>query len=182
MKKYITRALKSLARRVVQSKMMRSIIQLMDDNKLNNLIGQFKKCGANVTIFMPVIIQNPENVEIGNQVSIAPFVHMWGLGGIKIGDRVMIASHCALTSLSHDYGQEFMNTTQTQGEINIEDDVWIGAHSVVLPGVTIGRGAVIGAGSIVTHDIAPYTIAFGMPARRYKKRVTSQKQKYRGGS
>ena len=100
-----------------------------------------------------------------------------GRGGIKIGDRVMIASHCAITSLSHDYKQEKMNATQTQGEININDDVWIGAHSVVLPGVTIGRGAVIGAGSVVTHDVAPYTIALGVPARRYKKRAIIRKQR-----
>ena len=164
-------------RRGIGKEITEFIVQMADEHKVSILVAKLKKCGSDVTIFMPVIIQNPENVEIGNQVSIAPFVHMWGLGGIKLGDRVMIASHCAITSLSHDYAQENMRMTQTRGEIHIGDDVWIGAHSVVMPGVTIGRGAVIGAGSIVTHDIAPYTIAFGMPARRYKKRLTSKKQK-----
>ena len=143
MKEYIKRALRSFARKGFGARILRFLIQVADENRLNMLMSQLKKCGNDVTMFMPIIIQNPEKVEIGNQVSIAPFVHMWGGGGIKIGDRVMIASHCAITSLSHDYKQENMNTTQTQGEININDDVWIGAHSVAPPGVTIGRGAVV---------------------------------------
>jgi acetyltransferase-like isoleucine patch superfamily enzyme len=58
----------------------------------------------------------------------------------------------------------------SKASIAIEDDVWIGANAVILPGVTIGRGAVIGAGSVVTKDVAPYTICAGNPARVMRAR------------
>ena len=84
MKEYIKKALRSFARKGFGAKMIRFIIQVVDENRLNALMIQFKRCGSDVTIFMPVIIQNPEKVEIGNQVSIAPFVHMWGGGGLRL--------------------------------------------------------------------------------------------------
>lgn len=58
-----------------------------------------------------------------------------------------------------------------QGDIIIDDDVWIGAGAIILTGVTIGKGSVIAAGSIVTKDVEPYTIVGGNPAKLIKKRV-----------
>lgn len=119
---------------------------------------------------MPINIEGAEYVELGDNVSIAPFVHIWGHGGLKIGNRVMIASHAAITTLTHDYNQESMYTTLIRGRVVIEDDVWIGAQSVIMPGVTVGKGAVVGAGSVVTKDVAPYSIVLGIPAKHYKFR------------
>ena len=56
----------------------------------------------------------------------------------------------------------------------LEDDVWIGARVTMMQGVTIGRGAIIGAGSVVTKDVAPYTIVGGVPAREIRKRFTNE--------
>ncbi len=139
------------------------------------LIKQLKFSGNNIFIQMPICIDRPECVEIGNDVSIAAFVHMWGKGGIKIGNRVMIASHTAITSLTHDYNQQNMFNTLVEGSVEIQDDVWIGTHSIILPGVVIGRGAVIGAGSIVTKDIEPYSVVVGAPARLHKYRSIKDK-------
>ncbi len=171
---FFKKFIKAIARIVSEAQIITLLSRAIDHNKRYHLIKQLKSCGSDFSIYMPLIIQNPENVEIGDQVSIAPFVHMWGLGGIKIGSRVMIASHCAITSLTHDYTHEHMHTTQLHGLVCIEDDVWIGAHSVILPGITIGRGAVIGGGAIVTHDVAPFTIVVGSPARLHKKRLTTK--------
>ena len=77
----------------------------------------------------------------------------------------MIGSHTAITSLSHDFRVAEMWKSMVKGKVVIEDDVWIGAHSVVLPGVTIGRGAVVGASSLVLKDIPPFSLAWGVPAK-----------------
>ena len=131
----------------------------------------FKHLGKNSRFAFPLIIENKENVSIGNNTGIGAYVHMWGSGGINIGNNVLIAAHCCITSLNHDYH----NTLIRNGEIikrkvTIEDDVWLGYNTIVLPGITIGKGAVIGAGSVVTSDIPPYAIAVGNPAKVIKYR------------
>lgn len=125
---------------------------------------------------MPACITSPTKVEFGDDVSIAAYVHIWGDGGIKIGNRVMIGSHVAITSLTHDYEVTNMKKSLKKAEVEIEDDVWIGSHSIILPGISIGKGAVIGAGSIVTKNILPYSIVFGCPAKHFKFRsvITNQ--------
>jgi len=146
-------------------------LRLVSENaERARLIKSFRSCGKNPTIFMPIVISEPENVEIGDDVSLAPFVHIWGGGGIKIGHRVMIASHTAITSLTHDYCHMRMYGTIIKKAIVIEDDVWIGGHCVVLPGIIIGKGSVIGAGSIVTRNVEPNAIMAGVPARLLKYR------------
>jgi len=113
----------------------------------------------------PFVLFGSQQVEIGNNVSISAFFQLHGMGGVQIGDRVMIASHVAITSLTHDHTALVMYRTGLTKPDVIEDDVWIGAHCVILPGVTIGRGAVIGAGSMVTHDVPPSSVVAGVPAR-----------------
>ena len=63
---------------------------------------------------------------------------------------------------------------QSKGGVEIEDDVWLGAHVVVLDGVKIGRGSVIGACSLVTKDVPPYSIAYGVPAKLHGSRKKSR--------
>jgi len=85
----------------------------------------------------------------------------------------MIASYCMLTSTVHN--NAYLDVPmQLQGLYSkrtiIEDDVWIGWNSIVLPGVKIGRGAIIGACSVVTKDVAPFMVAAGNPAKIIKAR------------
>ena len=63
----------------------------------------------------------------------------------------------------------------------IEDDVWLGAHCVVMPGVKVGRGAVVGAGAVVTKDVEPYAVALGVPARVERKRLTDSQARELAG-
>jgi acetyltransferase-like isoleucine patch superfamily enzyme len=128
-------------------------------------------CGNNVVIGQPTRIEAPHKVAIGNDVAIAPYVHMWGNAGIRIGDRTMIASHVAISSATHDPDAPVMRRTLVERPIVIEDDVWIGAHAVILPGVTIGARAVVGAGSVVDADVAPDTVVAGVPAGLLRRKA-----------
>ena len=78
-----------------------------------------------------------------------------------------------INSANHVYADP-SRTIREQGHsaasIVVGDDVWIGAHAAILAGVTIGNGAVVGAGAVVTHDVAPYTVVAGIPARVIKRR------------
>jgi galactoside O-acetyltransferase len=85
---------------------------------------------------------------------------------IRIGDGVMIAPGVTLTTTGHPVHPDLRVDFRRFSEpIVIEDKVWIGSNAVVLPGVRIGYGAVIGAGSVVTHDIPAMTVAVGVPCR-----------------
>jgi len=86
-------------------------------------------------------------------------------GGIKIGANVSISPECYLISASHDpHSPEFAGSTKPTS-VHIHDYVWLGARAIVLPGVTIGRGAVVGAGAVVTRNVDPMAIVAGNPAR-----------------
>ncbi len=130
-----------------------------------------KAYGKQVSIRQPVCFEGPEYIEIGDEVSIAAFVHIWGYGGVTIGKRVMIASHTAISTITHDHSKTDMHKTVVSKPIVIEDDVWIGAHAVILPGVTIRKGAVVAAGSVVVSDVPAYQIVGGVPAKFIKERV-----------
>jgi acetyltransferase-like isoleucine patch superfamily enzyme len=129
-----------------------------------------KSCGKNFSVQHPVVFASADRIEIGDDVSIAAFTHIWGGGGLRIGDRTMIASHSAITTVTHDYSKHPMHQTCIMRPVNIGADVWIGAHAVIMPGVTIGAGAVIGAAAVVTRDVPPMAVVMGVPARVVKMR------------
>jgi acetyltransferase-like isoleucine patch superfamily enzyme len=92
---------------------------------------------------------------------------------IQIGRDVQIAPYCAFYSYNHGFAPGALirkQPLQTKGGIAIEDDVWLGVGVIVLDGVRIGKGAVVGAGSVVTQDIPDGAIAVGKPARVVKMR------------
>ncbi len=94
------------------------------------------------------------------------------IGPVTIGNDVMLAQHIVLSGLNHGYEDISIVPHQqpvTRKRITLEDEVWIGANSVVVAGVTIGKHSVIAAGSVVTKDIPPYSVAVGNPARVIKQ-------------
>ena len=87
-----------------------------------------------------------------------------------LGDRVSISPKCIFILMSHPNNSNIRNfVPQHNGDIIIEEDAWIGAGTIILPGIHIGKGAIIGAGSVVTKDVEPYTIVAGNPARIIRK-------------
>lgn len=120
------------------------------------------------------------DLELGEWCFVGAGTRIWSACSIKIGSRVLISHNVNIfDSLTHPLNPEqrhlqfraiMLNGHPREidlGErpIEIGDDVWIGANSCVLRGVTIGKGAIIGAGSVATKDVAPYTIVAGNPAR-----------------
>ena len=92
---------------------------------------------------------------------------------LTIGSHVLVAPGCFITD--HGHRRAAASPIDTQGvesrPVRIGDDVWLGAHVVVLPGVTIGDGAVVGAGAVVTRDVAPGEIVAGVPASSIGRRA-----------
>lgn len=118
-----------------------------------------------------VYISNGKNVSIGYCCQINENVF---IQGAKIGNFVMIAADAAILSSDHNYFDinqpMIMQGKGVEKYVIIEDDVWIGRSTIVLPGVTIGKGSIVGAGAVVTKDVEPYSIVGGIPAKLIRKR------------
>jgi acetyltransferase-like isoleucine patch superfamily enzyme len=93
---------------------------------------------------------------------------------LHVGRRVIVGPHCYITDADHgtDPASSVQGLPMRFAPVIIEDEAWIGAHVTVLPGVRVGKGSVVGAGSVVTRDVAPMAIVAGVPARllRYRDR------------
>lgn len=122
-------------------------------------------------------INNPL-LKFGERVQLNDFVHITTMQSVEIGNNVLMASHIYISDCQHGFysGQNASNPNEHPMErdyliapVRIEDDVWIGEHVSILPGVTIGKGTVIGANSVVTKSIPAYSIAVGSPAKVVKQ-------------
>lgn len=91
-------------------------------------------------------------------------------GNVTIGNRVSIAPRVTLVTSSHpNHSRTRGFAPVAQGPITIEDDAWLGAGCVILPGVRIGKGAVVGANSVVSQDVLPLHVVAGQPARTVRE-------------
>ena len=110
------------------------------------------------------------DVNIGNYSRIG--LHNTIIGPVSIGSHVNLAQGITVTALNHIFSDP-QKRIDEQGvstdQVIIEDDTWIGANAVILPGVTIGRHSVIAAGAVVTKDIPPHSLAAGIPAKIIKQ-------------
>lgn len=107
------------------------------------------------------------------------------MGPVSLGENVMMGPRCLLVSWGH-RTKDLATPMSKQGmtpaaPITVEDDVWLGGHVVILPGVTVGTGSVVAAGSVLTKDVPPYAVVGGNPARvlRHRAGAPSQKQESR---
>jgi maltose O-acetyltransferase len=150
------------------------LLARLDRMRAERLTASLAVCGRNVVIRQPCVIEAPEKVSMGDDVSVAPYLHIWGNGTVRIGDRVMIASHVAISSATHDPDAQTMSRTRVDRPVVIGNDVWIGAHAVILPGITIGPHAVVAAGSVVLADVAPLAIVAGVPASLVRTKAVTE--------
>jgi len=131
--------------------------------------------GNDVRILRGVTMSTtPEGrVQIGNGVHIGEGSVIYSGVGIKIGDNAIIGPQNIIVDLDHRFQNSALPINQ-QGmvgkEVSIEEDVWIASRCVIIKGVTIGKGSVIAAGSVVNRSIPPYSVAAGIPAKVIKKR------------
>ncbi len=155
----------------------------------------FDRCGSDCVFETGVLVFHPENIELGNNVYVGHYTILkayfknkmrigdetWigqqaffhSAGGIDIGARVGIGPGVRILTSSHQEGGRdvpIFNAPVEFAPVVIEDDCDIGVGAIVMPGVTVGRGAQIGAGAVVTSDVPPYAVAAGVPARVLRER------------
>lgn len=159
-------------------------------------LSQFRRLGRNVVLERGVLVFHPENIELGDNVYVGHNTMLKGYyrnlmqigsntwigqncflhsgGGIRIGDFVGIGPGVQILTLAHEFEEELeapiITRPQVYKSVTIADRCDVGVGSILLPGVTIGTGAMIGAGSVVTQDVEPYTVVAGNPARLIRRR------------
>jgi acetyltransferase-like isoleucine patch superfamily enzyme len=132
--------------------------------------------GDRVILFDGIIVETfvGGSLRLGADTAVQPRCHFTAaVAPIRIGNGVQIAAQCAFYSYDHGIAPDKLirnQPLQSKGPIIIEDDAWLGFGVIVLSGVHIGKGAVIGAGSVVTHDVPAGAVAAGSPARVLKMR------------
>ncbi|WP_354437950.1 sugar O-acetyltransferase [Marmoricola sp. OAE513] len=114
-----------------------------------------------LTILPPFYCDHGMNASFGEKVFINQGCYFLDLGGITLGDRVMIGPGVTLSTGGHPVELDERYEFLTHAPIVIEDDVWIGAAATVTPGVRIGRGSVVGAGAVVASDVPPLSVVTG---------------------
>ena len=148
------------------------------DIKIRNLFYErtLLVCGKKIYVHPNVSFSYPQNIEIGYNLFLNRGTFITAPIKISIGDNVLIGPYVVITSGSHHF--EDANTIiRNQGHkllpITIEDDVWIGSHAIILPGVIIGKGAVVAANAVVKKSVEPYTVVAGIPAKEIRRRGNS---------
>ncbi|MCR4588346.1 MAG: sugar O-acetyltransferase [Lachnospiraceae bacterium] len=123
-----------------------------------------KEVDETFRLFPPFYTDFGKNITFGKHVFINSCCHFQDQGGIEIGDGSLIGHNVVLATINHDLRPAYQRKNHYK-PVKIGKNVWIGSNSTVLPGITIGDWAVVGAGSVVTKDVGPYTIVAGNPAR-----------------
>ena len=126
------------------------------------------KIGKGVVIKPAVNIKYPWRLSIGNHVWIGEKVWIDNLANIKVGDNVSISQGAMLLCGNHNYKKSIFDLIT--GEINLEEGVWVGAHSIVTPGITCKSHSILAVNSVATKDLEGYTIYQGNPAVEVRKR------------
>jgi len=133
----------------------------------------FKSSGDGVNVNRNASFGSGTNLSIGSNSSIGRNCQL--ANDVAIGDDVMMAPDVIIFSVGHNT-QSIDMPMRKQGNtlpqpVKIENDVWIGQRVIILPGITIGRGSIIGSGSVVTKDIPAFSVAAGNPAKIIKSRL-----------
>lgn len=136
------------------------------------------KIGQGSSIHTGLRLYYPPNIQIGEDTIVGEFAVLDGRDKLIIGNHVDIASEVMIYNAHHDIQDE--NFAPVQKPVIVEDYVFIGPRAIILPGVTIGKGAVVAAGAVVTKDVAPFSIVGGVPAQVIGERKNKNLQ-YRLG-
>jgi acetyltransferase-like isoleucine patch superfamily enzyme len=134
----------------------------------------FKRLGKGSVVDYGVYVRYPWKVSVGDCSTLNRGCRLYSSYAVTdaeiiIGDHVAIGPDVVFCGAGHDHST--LDLDDIAATIRVEDYAWIGARSVILPGIIIGKGAVIGAGSVVTRSVPPWSIVAGNPARLIKERI-----------
>jgi maltose O-acetyltransferase len=120
-----------------------------------------------------IVWLNGDRIELGDEVGFNYGCYVNGYGGLTVGDRSVIGPYSMIHTADHrfdDVDRPMLEQGWEEAPVEIGADCWIGMGSCILPGVRIGEGAVLGAGSVVTREIEPWCVAVGNPAKAVRSR------------
>ena len=126
------------------------------------------KVGKRCAVASSVRIWAPWNLTLGDYVAIGPRAELYDVAPITLGSNITVSQDAYICTASHDIA--YLKKPLVFKPITLGDSTWVAAKATVLPGVSIGEGAIIAATSTVTHDVAPWTVVGGNPAKFIKKR------------
>lgn len=126
------------------------------------------KLGETSLIYMGAEIREPHKITIGKGTTIGHNCTLDGRGGLHIGNNVNFSSEVMVWTMQHDPQCSYFGVESSP--VVIEDYAWLSCRTILLPGVTVGEGAVVAAGAVVTKSVEPYTIVGGVPAKLIGKR------------
>lgn len=132
------------------------------------------KIGKRVVFYSNIWIFTGRNLTLGDDVDLATGVLITTDGGVSIGDRTLVGYGTKILSSNHNVPplpNRIFDSGHKKAPVTIKNDVWIGANCVILPGVTIGEGSIVAAGSIVTKNVPSNVYVGGIPAKIIKERV-----------
>lgn len=146
---------------------------------------QFNKIGENVIIHQDCFISKPDKLTIGNNSYLGPRCELFTSGELIIGAGVVLGQDVLIITSNHNYNSPDLyalpfDDRNIESPVYIDDNCWIAARVTILPGVKIGEGSIIGAGSVVTKDVPSYAIVGGNPAKVIKYRDKEQYEKIKG--
>lgn len=128
----------------------------------------FGKAGAHVVVSEPCEFNLAGNIEAADYIYIGPHAFWDATGGIRIGTNVMFGPHTKIWTLNHNFyeGAEFLpyDYYDILKPVTVEDHAWVGLGAMLCPGITVGEGAIVGMGAVVTKDVPPLAIVGGNPA------------------
>ena len=127
-----------------------------------------KRFDASSAIYRNVDLRSPQRIVVGAHTNINKKCVLDGRGELKIGDNVDVAQETNIWTEQHDYDDPMYGNKG--GDVIIDDYVWIASRATILPGVHIGRGAVVASGAVVTKNVPPLAIVGGVPAKIIKYR------------
>lgn len=127
------------------------------------------KLGKGSLLYMGTEIRDPHQITIGSGTTIGHNCILDGRGGLQIGNNVNFSSEVMVWTMQHDHRSPTFGCMSAP--VVIEDYAWVSCRAILLPGVTIGKGAVVAAGAVVTKSVEPYTIVAGIPAKEISKRT-----------
>lgn len=139
------------------------------------------KIGNNVIFHFETEIRCHYKLKIGKGSIIGDNAILDARSGLELGENVNISSNVSIYTLQHDHRNPyFACPTNKKMNVTIKNRVWLGSNVIVLPGVTIGEGAVCCAGCVVTKDIEPYTVVAGIPAKKVGERPKNLIYEFKG--
>lgn len=164
----MTKQVASLENLSITEKTIFSILNIVDRAKriirqnITKLI--IKQCGQDLRVFGGIKMTCAHSITIGNRCALNHGAVLMGRGGLTIGNDVVISAYSVITTDSLDHRIKTLPRPHISKPITIKDGAWVGSHTTILPGVTIGQNAIVAAGAVVHSDVPDNAMVTGIPA------------------